>query len=152
MKKKSKVLICVLAAIVAGILLSIPVSLFFDETAMASSDVKSKEVTSSTSVDEAGEEYIFVVLDETKVPLAALPKTTSYSGYVFVAVIISLLFVGVLCYTYWYFIVKKNISHYSKLVTKSELKNLLPTNGFLHPRKLAYAEREVESLAAKRYI
>lgn len=152
MKKKSKVLVCVLAAIVAGILLSIPVSLLFDKSTMASSDVESQEIVNSTSVDESGEDYIFVVLDDVKVPLAATPQTTSYSGYVIIAVVISLLFVSILSYTYWYFIVKKNISHYSKLVTKAEIKNLLPANGFLHPRKLAYAEREVESLAAKRYI
>lgn len=152
MKKSNKIAITIMIVLVAGILLSIPFSIFFDKEAMASSNITNKQTLDNTFDDASGEDYIFVVLDEVKVPLAAIPGKQSYSNYVIVAVIVSLLFVSLLSYIYWYLAVAKNISHYSKLVSKSALSSIVPANSFLHPKKFAYAEREIESLAAKHFI
>ena len=152
MKKNNKIAITVLVALVAGILLALPIGILLDRQAMASSDITNEAVLGETFSDTAGDDYIFVVLDEVKVPLAAVPTKTSYSGYVVIAVAISLLFVGMLSYTYWYVMVSKNISHFAQLITRSELSSLIPKRAFFHPKKLAFAEHEVEALAAKHFI
>lgn len=151
MNKSGKIFITVLAIVIAGILLSIPVGLLMSQESKASTEEGTVNVN-ETYTDDAGDDYIFVVLEDEKVPLAAMPESNSISTYLILSVVITLCCIASLVYVSWYLSIRRNIKKCSLLVSGKELREILPSNSFLHPIALSSAEREVQSVAAYRFL
>ena len=148
MKKSNKTVITLLAVIIAGVLLSVPVSFLMDKESYASS-ANDKSLTASSQTAEAQDSnYMFVVLEDENVPLAAAPVSSPIHSPAVLAVAIILSVMICIAYTYWYLMTKSSIKSYSYAITNTELRRIVPKNSFIHPIDLANAEREVLFRAA----
>jgi len=143
MEKSIKTIVAIMAVVIFGILLSIPAGLLMEKQSFAST-----EKVESTVGSVAESDYIFVVLEDDAVPLAAAPVSGSFNPSVVVAVVIALLMVSAVSYSYWYLMTRTNISAYSYAVTNNELSRIIPSKSFLHPIELSNAEREILFRAA----
>lgn len=153
MKKNFKFVLSVLSVIATAFLLSIPLSFMIDSVASAANAGQNNVNISSSYVDEAGDDYIFVVLDnEEDVPLAASPTYNNKSTALGIVVCVSLIAMLGVAYISWYSMVRKNIKNYSYLIPDSELKSLVPAKAFVHPVELHEAEYEVQYRAANKYM
>ena len=152
MKKSYKLVMNVMAFIVAAFLLSLPITFMIDSSAKAAEGTSDKANADGTYVDEMGEDYIFVVLEDEEVPLAAAPTHTYSHLALSLVVCISLIIMLGVAYVSWYSMVRKNISNYSYLIPDSELKALVPARAFAHPIELHQAEFEIRYRAANKYM
>lgn len=143
MEKCNKRIITLLAVIVAGILLSIPVGFMMQKESFAST---AKSVAAVNNI--TGNDYIFVVLEDEAVPLAAAPISKGFNPTAVFAVVATLFAVSFMSYSYWYIMTRCSIKSYSYAVTNNELSRIIPSKAFLHPLQLSNAEREILFRAA----
>lgn len=146
MKKSNKILISLFVAIIAGVLLSVPISFLMDKQSFASSSDTSKAASNVASASD--NDYIFVLLEDENVPLAAAPISKQVHSPAALAVTIILSVMICAAYSYWYLMTKKSIKSYSYAITNTELRRIVPKNSFIHPIDLANAEREILFRAA----
>lgn len=143
MKKSNKFMVAILSVIIAGILFSVPISFLMDKQSFAADDNSAKVVSTTTNND-----YIFVLLEDEAVPLAAAPIANPVEHKILFTVLLMLASISVISYSYWYIMIRSNIKTYSYAVTNSELKRIIPSNSFFHPVELSNAEREILFRAA----
>ena len=154
MKASGRIIVVALATIVMGVLLSLPISFLFSNESKASVDGNKVANINETSTDSLNNDYIFIVLEDEQVPLASAPTQSislnrTYAVYLSFA-IAALMIAG--AYSSWYCMTLTSIKRYSRLIAGSELKNLLPKKAFLHPFGLACADKEIQCMAAKKYV
>lgn len=138
MEKSIKTFVAFLTVILFGILLSMPIGLLMEKESHASMD---KATAAVNEISESN--YIFVVLEDDAVPLAAAPVSKDFNPTVVLSVFITLSVLSVISYSYWYLMTKTTIQSYSYAVTNNELSRIIPSKSFLHPIALSDAEREI---------
>ncbi len=138
-----RIIVNILASISLTALLFLPVLGFMTTETIASSTVES---ASSHSGD-----YVFFIVDNGDVPLAAAPKT-DVSSYIVWAVLAAFTVMIMFIYTAWYFTTRRNIYELSSKIPAFERKGFLAGSGFFHPIRSRRLAREAEAAVASMYI
>ena len=105
--------------------------------------------TAQTAVSHSGD-YVFFIVEQSDVPLAAAPMTSTPS-YVFWICLSCALLMIMFVYTGWYLTVRRNIAELTARLLPSERKAYQVTQGFLHPVKCYQLAREAEDQVSSIY-
>lgn len=152
MKKINKLIVTILSVMVAAVLFSVPISFLMESIANASDSAVDTIAEPDFSTDVNGEDYVFVVIEDEPVALTDSPFHNGISYQIGIIVCLSLLAMTIFSYVLWYTMVRRNIYNYSRIISDSEIRSVLPAKAFVHPFELSAAEVEIEYRAANRYI
>ncbi len=143
MTTKRRVIVNILALMAFVFLFLLPViGLMTTETNAG----QTKEIASYS------DDYVFFVVQNNDVPLAAAPHTADVSTYiVWVSVISFVLTVGFL-YMTWYISIRRNTWELSGKLSPASRKAYKLSSGFLHPIRAYQLSKEAEASVASIYV
>ena len=142
MTGKRKITVDLLIVIALTILLLIPM--------MWLSAVKATADETTQTVAASGGDYVFFIVDQGDVPLAAVPSTGDPSYVLWICLSSAALMV-VFIYTGWYLTVRKNLRELSDKLLPVERKAYRVTQGYLHPIRCYQLAKEAEDQVASIY-
>ena len=96
-------------------------------------------------------DYVFFVVQNGDVPLAAAPQSDVSSYILWVALASFILTIGFI-YSGWYISIRKNTWELSGKLSVDKRKKLKMTTGFLHPIRAYQLSKEAEATVASMYI
>ena len=142
MTLKRKISVQVLSTIAFIVLFLLPMTGFMAKEANA--------VQTAESMTSNGD-YIFFVVQNEEVPLAAAP-TGDVSSYILWVALAALLITIAFIYSAWYMTMRRNINELSYKLTPAERKAIQVSQSFFHPIKSRRLAREAEAMIASMYI
>ena len=142
MTGKRKITIQLLIVFALTILLLIP--MMWLSAVRATAD----ETTQTAAV--SGGDYVFFIVDQGDVPLAAVP-TTGDPSYVLWICLSSAALMVLFVYTGWYLTVRKNLRELSDKLLPMERKAYRVTQGYFHPIRCYQLAKEAEDQVASIY-
>lgn len=134
-----------LILLVAIILISIPICILLN--------MKADADETTQTVQEYDNDYVFFVLEDSKVPLAAAPIShSSHTNMTFAFVSFAFISVFAFGYLLWYLSIKHTTA---MLVSVSPImlrKDLIERNSILHPIRSYRASKEAEYSVTQKYF
>lgn len=104
-----------------------------------------------TALEIAANDYVFTILPQDEVPMAAAP-VKSFS-FIPVAIIMTAIAISLIAYLYWFSYVRNNIRELAVLMTPYEKRSILDGNiSFLHPIKLIETVKAAEFSVAGKFM
>ncbi len=144
MTQKRKITVNILATIAFIILFLLPIIAFMGTITNAGE-------TAGSATAHTGD-YVFFVVQETDVPLAAAPQTDNMSSYVLWMSLASLTVMIVFTYSAWYLNIRKILTELSYKLSPNERGSFVISQGFLHPIRSYQLAKEAENSVASMYI
>ena len=142
MTLKRKISVHVLATIAFIALFLLPMTGFMAKEANA--------VQTAESMTSNGD-YVFFVVQNEEVPLAAAPAG-DVSSYILWVALAALLITISFIYSAWYMTMRRNINELSYKLTPAERRAIQLSQSFFHPIKCRRLARETEATIASMYI
>ena len=142
MTQKRKIIVHTLAAIAFTALFLLPVIGF-----------KAVETNAVQTVDSATStgDYIFFVVQNDEVPLAATPST-NVSAYILWVALAAFVLMILFVYSAWYLTMCRNINELSYKLSPVERRAVRISQSFFHPVRCYRLARETEDTVASMYI
>lgn len=137
-----KILVNILATLAFISLFLLPVIAF--------SASKTQAGATEESVSGSGD-YVFFIVENEEVPLAALPSANASSYILWVglaAFAITMMFV----YFAWYLSIRRNVRELCRKLTPAERRAFLISRGYLHPIRSYQLAREAEDTVASMFV
>ncbi len=141
MNVNRKITVYILATIAFAALFLLPLMGFSAVGAKAGSTIE----TASSSGD-----YIFYVVENSEVPLAAAPAGEA-SAYVLWFTAVSMAIMIFFLYSTWYLSIRRNLGELSERLPLTERGNFNVACGFFHPVRSYRLEKEAEDIVVSRY-
>ena len=142
MTSKRKLIVHVLATIAFIALFMLPVIGFMATEANAGQ--------TSQSMTSNGD-YVFFVVQNEEVPLAAAP-TVNVSAYILWVALAALMITIGFIYSAWYLTMRRNINELSYKLSPAERRAIQVSQSFFHPIKCRRLARETEATIASMYL
>ena len=142
MTAKRKLIVNFLATVAFIVLFLLPILGF-----MANETGASETAQSAVSSGD----YVFFVVQNDDVPLAAAPSAGSSSYLLWIALSAFVLMIFFI-YSAWYLSVRRNLNELSYKLSPSERRALTVSNSFLHPFRCYQLSKEAEDTVASLYI
>lgn len=143
MTVKRKIIVNILATIAFTALFLLPVIGFMTTETTASS--------TPGRADSYSGDYVFFIVDNGDVPLAAAPEV-DISSYILWGALFSFIIVILFIYSAWYLTTRRNILELSSKMTPFERKAFSIASGYFHPIRCRRLAREAEATVASMYI
>ncbi len=140
---KRKIFVDLLATIAFAFLFLLPV-LGFKATEVGA------DLTSQSAAAYSGD-YVFFVVQNDDVPLAAAPST-GMSSYILWITVASFAVMMLFVYSAWYMSVRRNIYELSGKLAPLERRELMNSTAFFHPVRSYHLAKEVEDSVASMYM
>jgi hypothetical protein len=96
-------------------------------------------------------DYVFFIVQNGEVPLAAAPHSDISSYIIWVALASFILTIG-LIYSGWYISIRRNTWELSGKLSVDKRRKLKMSSGFLHPIRAYQLSKEAEATVASMYI
>ena len=142
MTVKRKMIVNVLATIAFVFLFLLPIIGFMATEAGAGETAETASYT---------DDYVFFVVQNDDVPLAAAPSTGT-SSYILWTAAICLLVIVAFMYSAWYLSIRRNTWELSGKLSPVNRRALKLSSGFLHPIRAYRLSKETEASVASMYI
>ena len=142
MSVKRKLVVYTLATIAFIFLFLLPILGFM------ATDINADQTAQTASFSN---DYVFFVVQNGEVPLAAAPHTDVSSYILWVALASFILTIGFI-YSGWYLSIRRNTWELSGKLSVDKRKKLKMTTGFLHPIRAYQLSKEAEATVASMYI
>ena len=142
MSSKRKIAVNILATIAFVFLFLLPMIGFM------ATETSADQTAQSASYSD---DYVFFVVQNGEVPLAAAPHT-DVSSYILWVVLASLILTILFVYSGWYLSIRRNTWELSGKLSVSNRKKLKMTSGFLHPIRAYQLSKEAEATVASMYV
>ncbi len=142
MSVKRRILVYSLAAIAFTFLFLLPI------TGFLSTETNAGQTAESASYSG---DYVFYVVQNGEVPLAAVPHTDASSYIVWVSLasfVLTVLFI----YSGWYISIRRNTWELSGKMSIANRRKLKMTSGFFHPIRAYQLSKEAEATVASMYV
>lgn len=134
----------ILFIIVVIALIAIPLYMF-----LSANSIGADEPTQT--IQSYDNDYVFFVLEDSKVPLAATP-VASASPSASIIVVGAFVLVIVFGYILWYLNIKHNTAMLVSVSPIKSRKDLIDTNSILHPIRSYRASKEAEYSVTQKYF
>ena len=114
-------------------------------------------MTTETNADQTAQaasysdDYVFFVVQNGEVPLAAAPHT-DVSSYILWVALASFVLTVLFIYSGWYLSIRRNTWELSGKLSVANRKKLKMSSGFLHPIRAYQLSKEAEATVASMYI
>lgn len=133
-----------LITLIVIILISIPIVGAFEL------NVGADEPTQSIQTFNDGD-YVFFIVDEGEVPLAAAPSTIDPSPFLLSLVILALA-VCIFGYSAWYLTIRNSVGELSNMMSPSERRILCNANSYFHPIRSYLSVKEAEHSIVQNFL
>ena len=146
MTQKRKIIVNILALIAFIFLFLLPILAFTSTSTQAGA-------TQSTATAYSGD-YVFFVVEDNDVPLAAAPVTdvTDMSSYIVWISLASLAVMIIFTYSAWYMNIRKILTELSYKLSPNERSSFIVPQGYLHPIRSYQLAKEAENSVASMYV
>ncbi len=143
MTHKRKILVNILALIAFTFLFLLPIIAFMSTTTQAGA-------TSENAAAFSGD-YVFFVVQNNDVPLAAAPSTDMSSYIVWISLALLTVMI-VFTYSAWYLNIRKILTELSYKLSPNERGSFNISQGYLHPIRSYQLAKEAENSVASMYV
>ncbi len=142
MSIKRKTVVSILATIAFAVLFLLPILGFM------ATDTNAVQTAQTASFSD---DYVFFVVQNGEVPLAAAPHTNT-SSYILWVTLASFILTMCLVYSGWYLSIRRNTWEISGKLSIDKRRKLKMSSGFLHPIRAYQLAKDAEASVASMYI
>ncbi len=143
MTQKRKIMVHILATIAFIFLFLLPIIAFTSTSAQAGATADSAAAFSG--------DYVFFVVQDNEVPLAAAPSTDMPSYIIWIS-LASLAVMTLFTYSAWYLNIRKILTELSYKLSPNERGSFVISKGYLHPIRSYQLAKEAENSVASMYV
>ena len=108
-------------------------------------------VSTTESAAAYSDDYVFFIVQNDEVPLAAAPST-NISTYIIWVSLASFVLMMFFVYSAWFLSIRRNIWELSNKLSPLERRNIKGLTGFFHPVRSYHLAKEAEDSVASMYM